>query len=62
MIITLPSAVRFRTLRKINLSGSIETAKMRNAHTILFRKPKDKKILGLIGYIALNGFGKKRIW
>jgi hypothetical protein len=55
IIFSLPNAVRFRTSREINLPGSVETAKMRNVHTILFRKPKDKKSLDLIWYITLNG-------
>jgi hypothetical protein len=62
MICTLPNAVRFRTLREINLTGSVETTTMMNVHTILFRKPKDEKLLGLIWYIALSGFVKKRMW
>jgi len=54
MIFTLPNVVRFRTLREINLAGSVETTKMRNVHTISFWQPKDKKILGLIWYITLT--------
>lgn len=56
IIFTLPNAVRFRTSREINLSRSVETAKMRNVHTILFRKPKDKEFWDLIWYLTLNEF------
>jgi hypothetical protein len=62
MIFTLPNSVSFETLREINLPGSVETAEMGNVHTVLFRKTKYKKLLGLIWYSALNGPGKKRIW
>jgi len=48
IIFTAPNAVRFTTSREINLRGIVETTKMRNVHTIVFRKPKDKKLLGLI--------------
>jgi hypothetical protein len=52
MIFTVPNAVRFRTSGETSLAGIVETTKMRNVYTILFRKRKARKFwLSLVHYI-----------